>query len=113
MQLFWLEAINNELESIMSNHTWELVELSHKTKPIGCKWMFKKKLKANDIIDKYKACLVVKGYKQRCHVDYFDTNSLVSRIYLLEYCLPFTTKNLFFSHMQLATCMRVIHVVNC
>ena len=24
---FWLEAINNELESIMSNHTWELVDL--------------------------------------------------------------------------------------
>jgi len=34
---FWLEAINNELESIMSNHTWELVELSPKVKPIGCK----------------------------------------------------------------------------
>jgi hypothetical protein len=26
MQLFLLETINNELESIMSNHTWELVK---------------------------------------------------------------------------------------
>ena len=34
---FWLEAINNELESIMSNHTWELVELPPKVKPISCK----------------------------------------------------------------------------
>jgi len=61
MQLFWLKVINNELESIMSNHTWKLVELPPKTKPIGCKWMFKKKVKANDIIDKYKTHLVGKG----------------------------------------------------
>ena len=24
---FWKEPINNELESILSNHTWELVDL--------------------------------------------------------------------------------------
>jgi len=51
--------------------------------------MFKKKLKPNDIINKYKARLVAKGHKQRRHVKYFDTNSPVTRIYLLEYCLPF------------------------
>ena len=34
---FWLEAINSELDSIMSNYTWELVELPPKVKPIGCK----------------------------------------------------------------------------
>ena len=30
-------AINNELESILSNHTWELVDLLPGAKPIGCK----------------------------------------------------------------------------
>ena len=34
---FWKEAINNELESILSNHTWELVDLLPGAKPIGCK----------------------------------------------------------------------------
>ena len=47
---FWLEAINNELESIMSNHTWILVELPPKVKPIGCKWVFKRKLKLDGTI---------------------------------------------------------------
>ena len=61
---FWLEAINNELESIMSIHTWELVELPPKVKPIGCKWVFKRKLKPDGTIDKFKARLVAKGYKQ-------------------------------------------------
>jgi hypothetical protein len=73
-------VINNELDSIMSNHTWELVELPPKTKPIGFKRMFKKKLKPDGTIDKYKARLVVKGYKQKQNVDYFDTYSLVTRI---------------------------------
>ena len=60
---FWLEVINNELDSIMSNHTWELVELPPKIKPIGCKWIFKRKLKPDGTIDKFKARLVVKGYR--------------------------------------------------
>ena len=75
-----MKVVNSELNSIISNHTWELVELPPKVKPIGCKWIFKRKLKPDGAIDKYKACLVVKGYKQKHNVDYFDTYSPVTRI---------------------------------
>ncbi|KAL0339137.1 UNVERIFIED_CONTAM: hypothetical protein Sangu_1435800 [Sesamum angustifolium] len=34
---FWKEAINSEIESIMQNHTWELVDLPSGSKPLGCK----------------------------------------------------------------------------
>ena len=37
----WKEAINSEIESIMQNHTWELVDLPKGCKPLGCKWIFK------------------------------------------------------------------------
>ena len=53
----WREVINNELDSIMSNHVWELIDLPSGTKSIGCKWIFKRKLKDNGSIDKYKARL--------------------------------------------------------
>nr|GEW30244.1 TMV resistance protein N [Tanacetum cinerariifolium] len=50
------------------------------TSPLGYKWIFKKKMKADGTIDKYKARLVIKGFRQREGPDYFDTYSLVMRI---------------------------------
>jgi hypothetical protein len=39
---FWKEAIDDEMEFVMSNNTWIIVDLSSGSKPIGCKWIFKK-----------------------------------------------------------------------
>ncbi|WKA08882.1 hypothetical protein VitviT2T_026566 [Vitis vinifera] len=64
----------------MYNHTWELVDLPPHAKTIGCNWIFKRKLKQDGSIEKYKARLVVKGFKQRKNVDYFDTFAHVTRI---------------------------------
>ena len=68
------------MDSILQNHTWELVDLPQGCKPLGYKWIFKKKMKADGTIDKYKARLVIKDYRQKSGLDYFDTHSLVSRI---------------------------------
>ena len=77
---YWKELINDEVESILKNHTWELVDLPPGSKPLGYEWIFKKKMKVDGSIDKYKARLVIKGYKQKEGLYYFDTYSPVTRI---------------------------------
>ena len=89
--LSWKEAINSEVESILQNHTWELVYLPPGSKPIGCKWIFKRKLKADGSVDKYKARLV--GYRQKEGLDYFDTYSPVSRITSIRMLIAIASLN--------------------
>ncbi|KAL0414265.1 UNVERIFIED_CONTAM: putative mitochondrial protein, partial [Sesamum radiatum] len=56
----WKEAVKSEMDSIVSNGTWKLVDLSPRCTTIGCKWIFKKKLKSDGSVDKFKAILVAK-----------------------------------------------------
>ena len=70
---FWKEAINDEMDSIMSNQTWELVDLPLGSKLIRRKWVFQRKYHTNDMIQTFKVRLVAKGYKQKEGIDYFDS----------------------------------------
>ncbi|GJY68902.1 zinc finger, CCHC-type containing protein [Tanacetum coccineum] len=77
---FWKEAINDEMDSIMENNTWILSNLPLGCKPLGCKWIFKRKMKVDGTIDKCKARLVIQGFRQKEGIDYFDTNAPVAQI---------------------------------
>eukprot|EP00253_Pinus_taeda_P015412 PITA_15412 len=71
----WKEAMQKEYDALIKNDTWNLVDTPLGTKPIGCKWAYKNKYKADGSLDKHKARLVEKGFAQKEGVDYEDTFS--------------------------------------
>ena len=76
----WQATMNEELKSLKKNATWEITDLSAGKKPVGCKWVYTVKYKADGTVDRFKERLVAKGYTQKYGIDYADTFSLVSKI---------------------------------
>ena len=60
-------------------------------KPIGCKWVFKKKTDMEGKVVTYKARLVAKGYRQRQGVDYDETISPVAMVKSIRILLAIAT----------------------
>jgi hypothetical protein len=83
----WNEAVHSEMDSILSNGTWDLVDQPYGCKPMCCKWVFKKNLRPDGTIDKYKARLVVKSYTQEEGEDFFDTCSPIARLTIIHVLL--------------------------
>ncbi|KAE8693992.1 hypothetical protein F3Y22_tig00110788pilonHSYRG00242 [Hibiscus syriacus] len=58
-------VIEEEIEALHKNNTWDLVPLPQGRKPIGNKWVFKIKENSDDKVERYHAIFVVKGYAQK------------------------------------------------
>ena len=76
----WLEAMKAEMDSMCTNQVWTLVDPLKGIVPIGCKWVFKKKIGVDGKVDTYKARLIAKGFCQRQGVDYEETFSPVAML---------------------------------
>ncbi|GJR67055.1 retrotransposon protein, putative, ty1-copia subclass [Tanacetum coccineum] len=76
----WLDAMNAEMQSMIDNMVWVLVDLPPNCKTVRSKWIFKKITDMYGIVHTYKACLVAKGYTQLYGVDYEETFSPVADI---------------------------------
>ena len=61
----WLKAMDHEMESMCSNSVWSLVEAPKGVKPIGCKWIYKRKRRPDGKVETFKTRLVAKGYTQK------------------------------------------------
>ncbi|GJU13209.1 retrotransposon protein, putative, ty1-copia subclass [Tanacetum coccineum] len=79
-KLFGPDFVSFMVENKPTSYREALVDLPPGCKPLGYKWIFKKKIKADGTIDKYKERLVIKGYRQHEGLDYFDTYFPVTKI---------------------------------
>ncbi|KAL0327901.1 UNVERIFIED_CONTAM: Retrovirus-related Pol polyprotein from transposon TNT 1-94 [Sesamum calycinum] len=74
-----------------SNHVWTLVDPPKGVKPVGCKWVYKRKLGADREVTAFKARLVVEGYTQQPGIDFDETYSPVAMAKSIRILLAIAT----------------------
>ena len=76
----WQDAMDVEITTLKENNTWTITPLHHDKHPIGCKWVYRIKYKADGSIERYKARLVAKGCTQKEGLDYLETFSPIAKM---------------------------------
>lgn len=76
----WRQAMEEEIESIEKNNTWELTTFPKGHRAIGVKWVYKTKKNSDGDVEKYKIRLVAKGYKKIQGINYEEVYAPVARI---------------------------------
>eukprot|EP00253_Pinus_taeda_P016299 PITA_16299 len=85
--------MDEEINAIERNKTWDLVELTKGKEVIGVKWVYKTKTNAKGKIERHKARLVVKGYKQQYGRNYEETFAPVARMETVTAVLSIAAQN--------------------
>lgn len=80
----WVDAMKDELQSIVKNQVWELVTLPKAKRPISLKWVFKTKTGPTGKVVKHKARLVVCGFLQKPDIDYKEVFAPVAQIEMIR-----------------------------
>ncbi|TYJ99632.1 gag/pol protein [Cucumis melo var. makuwa] len=87
----WVKAMDLEMESMYFNSVCELVDLPEGVKPIGCKWIYKRKKDSAGKVQTFKARHVAKGYTHREVVDCEETFSPVAMLKSIRILLSIVT----------------------
>lgn len=73
----WLKAIEDKLQAHRDNETWTVVSRNRDKQTIDTKWVFKVHRKTTGDIERFKARLCARGFKQKEGMDYTETFSPV------------------------------------
>ena len=76
----WVKAMQEEINSLHENKTYELVQLPKGKRLLRNKWVYKLKIDENSSQPRYKARLVVKGFSQKKGVDFEEIFSPVVKM---------------------------------
>ncbi|GAA0187195.1 transmembrane signal receptor [Lithospermum erythrorhizon] len=108
----WLHPMQNELDALNNNDTWELVELPQGKRAIGSRSVYKIKRKTDGSVDRYKARLVAKGYTQIERKDYSDSFSPVAISVTVRLLLAIAASKGWFIHQLDAFTIKDLGVAN-
>nr|POF25368.1 retrovirus-related pol polyprotein from transposon tnt 1-94 [Quercus suber] len=99
----WELAMKDEMDSLLGNQTWELIELPVGKKALHNKWVYRIK-NEHDGSKRYKARLVVKGFQQKEDIDYTEIFSPVVKMSTIRLVLGMVVaKNLHLEQLDVKT----------
>ena len=84
-QEFWNAAIAEEIANLKAYDVFRFEILPPGVKPINCRYVFKVKINQQGLVDRFKARLVVQGFRQRFGVDYLKTHASVCKMQTFRY----------------------------
>ncbi|OWY96543.1 Retrovirus-related Pol Polyprotein from transposon TNT 1-94 [Phytophthora megakarya] len=71
--IHWRKAIDKEGQSLISHVMWKLVHFPNDKKALTSRWIFKIKHDADGNVERYKARMVIRGFKQVEYIEYDET----------------------------------------
>jgi hypothetical protein len=83
--------MQEEMETLHKNKTWNLVKLPNEKKVVGCKWVFTIKHKADSSVKQYEARLVSKGFTKTYGNDYEETFAPITKMNSIRVLLSIAT----------------------
>jgi len=87
--------MDEELDQIDKNYTWELVPRTKNKNVIDTKWDFRNKLNEDGKVIRKKVRLVCKGYDKIDRINFEETFSIVSRMEAIYFLLSYAcSKNI-------------------
>jgi histone deacetylase 1/2 len=60
----WQLAMQEEIEALLAQGTWDLISLPPAKNLVGCKWVYRIKKNVDGSIAQHKARLMAKGFSQ-------------------------------------------------
>ncbi|KAI3636627.1 hypothetical protein MIR68_005316 [Amoeboaphelidium protococcarum] len=88
----WKAAMEDELRSLLKHGTWKRSILPQGFKALPCKWVFKIKLDSSGQVERFKARLVIQGFRQVKDVDYTETFAPVAKFNTIRMVIAIAAK---------------------
>ena len=89
----WHAACDEEYKNLISRDTFEVVRLPSGFKAIPCKWVLKTKYTATGEVERYKARLVIKGFRQEYGINYDEVFAPVTKHSTFRTALGYACKH--------------------
>ena len=90
----WAQAMDEEIECIQKNQTWEPVDVPKDKYVINVKWLYKTKQDVEGNVQKHEEIMVTRGFTQQLDIDFYETFAPVACMDIIRAVLAIVVQNI-------------------